>query len=98
MMRCLTVVAVFAVGCGGGLSLGEFQTQVDAAKACDVTVGDTCRNAGGSQCLCATPVNSAKAADVDRIAQSISCGSSTVRCAPMLNPRCANGTCVADIQ
>jgi hypothetical protein len=92
----LVLVTVLAVGCGG-LSLSDFQQQVNAARTCDEAAGDTCRLAGASQCLCPTPVNSAKAADIDRVAQSVACGAA-VHCVQMLNPRCANGTCVADIQ
>ena len=93
-MKRLLVVAMFA--CGVVLSLADFQQQVNDAKACDAAAGDTCRNAGASRCLCATPVNASKAA-ANQVAASVSCGNAQVECA-RLNPRCVNGTCVADIQ
>jgi len=54
--------------------------------------------AGASACLCAVPVNSKHAAEINDAAKQVACGA-TPHCAPMLNPRCApNDVCVADQQ
>ena len=92
-MTRVVVLAMFALSCGG-LSVSEFQKQATDAKACDVNL-DTCRNAGAAQCLCPTPVNSARAAAIDELAKQVACGGAQVECVQMLNPRCLNGTCVA---
>lgn len=93
LLRRLVVLAMFVVGCGG-ISIAEFQRQATDAKACDVNL-DSCRNAGAAQCLCATPVNSARAAAIDELARQVACGGAQVDCVEMLNPRCVDGTCVA---
>lgn len=96
MKRGLLVLATLAMACGG-LSVGDFQTQANAAKACD-PVTDRCVLAGASKCLCPTAVNASFAAGIDSAAKDVGCGGAMVQCPLALNPRCVAGRCVTDTQ
>ncbi len=97
MKRFVAFVAcVFAVGCGG-TSLSDFQTQARGAKACDPTF-DTCVLAGAATCLCPTAVNAKLASSINDAAKQVACGGAQVECPTVINPRCVNDTCVADVQ
>jgi hypothetical protein len=94
LMRPFILVSLmFLSGCC--LSEEEFSRKVEAAEAC--SPGDTCVLAGSAQCLCARPVNAAKAAEIDASAQDVCCGGAMVSCVAFKNPRCENGRCVADM-
>jgi hypothetical protein len=85
---------VFVSGCC--LSEEEFAVQREEAAAC--SPGDTCVLAGSAQCLCATPVNASKAAEIDSSAEDVCCGGKLVDCVAFTNLRCENGKCVGDIR
>ncbi len=57
---------------------------------------DTCTLAGSSSCICAAPVRSSEAANIDAAARQVSCGGKMVKCQSLVNPRCEAGRCVAD--
>ena len=95
-MKRVALLAMLAVGCGG-VSVQSFQEAAREAKRCD-PLRDVCVNAGGAQCLCATPVIASKKAEIDNLAKQVGCGGAQVECAQSLNPRCVDGFCVSDIQ
>jgi hypothetical protein len=92
MRPFLLASLVFLSGCC--LSEEEFSQQVEEAEAC--AAGDTCVLAGSAQCLCARPVNAARAGEIDAAARDVCCGGTLVECVAFQNPRCENGRCVAD--
>ena len=76
----------------GPLTREQFEAMVEGARAC--STGDTCTLAGAGACLCAQPVNAARAAELDAAAARVECGGAVVRC---MNPgvaRCEAGRCV----
>jgi len=94
-MRPLILVSLaFLAGCCP--THEEFTQQREEAAAC--SPGDTCVLAGSSQCLCAGPVNAAKAAEIEAAAKEVCCGGAVVDCVSFTNLRCENGRCVADFQ
>jgi hypothetical protein len=75
-------------------SIEEFTDQRETATSC--SPGDTCVLAGSSDCLCPTPVNASRAAEIEAAADEVCCGGAQVECVFFQNPRCENGKCVAD--
>ncbi len=64
------------------------------AAAC--APGDTCVFAGGLDCTCASPVNAKRAAEVEALAESVSCfGEGMVECGygPEAGAACVEGRC-----
>ncbi len=89
----LLVSVVFLSGCCE--SIESFSEHRAEAAAC--SPGDTCVLAGGSQCLCAAPVNASRAAEIEAAADEVCCGGAQVDCVLFQNLRCENGRCVADV-
>jgi len=72
----------------------EFSEEVAAAEAC--SAGDTCVLAGSADCLCARPINAARAEEINVMAQEVCCHNTMVSCVGFINLRCENGKCVGD--
>lgn len=75
-----------------GMSSEDLQELVRESKAC--VTGDTCEYVSGP-CLCMTPVNSDKAAEVIEAAKSVTCDENPY-CKSKINIRCEDNICTAD--
>lgn len=76
-------------------SIEAFEQEREEARAC--SEGDTCVLAGSAQCLCAGPVNAARAAEIEASADGVCCEGTMVDCVAFTNVRCENERCVADV-
>ncbi len=53
--------------------------------------------AADSDCFCGAVVNEENQEEIEEAAKDVDCEGRLVRCAILSNPRCENGTCVADV-
>jgi hypothetical protein len=72
----------------------DLSALIEESRACGE--GDTCALAGGGTCTCDTPVNGARAAEVDELARRVACYGAMVECPSHFNMRCEAGRCTSD--
>jgi hypothetical protein len=75
---------------------GSYDDIMSGARRC--TSQETCAVAGGVRgCRCPVAVRANAKGAVDAAARAASCEQvERLYCPPLVNPRCVNGTCVAD--
>jgi hypothetical protein len=69
MKPWLMTVALAFAACAP--TTADLSALIDEARACDE--GDTCVLAGSGRCSCNTPVNGARAAEVNDLASQVAC-------------------------